>query len=102
MNGIVKVVKIIDADRQAGYSTVEKPHKNLVGKIGIITRPLTQWDGYWVTFYFQMGNMMWATKQYVFDRSELVEATEEEIKEFDDMKKEWEDNMDAYIVADKL
>jgi len=102
MNGIVKVIKLIDADRQAGYSIVEKPPKYLVGKIGIITRPFTQWNGYWVGFFFHMGNTMWIRKQYVLHRDEIVEATDEEREKFNDMQKSWENEMDAYKVAEQL
>ena len=46
----VKVVKILDADRAAGYGSCDKPPKRLVGKIGTIRRPLVHWDGFWVSF----------------------------------------------------
>jgi hypothetical protein len=101
MSEIVKVVKIIDADRQAGFSVVERPPKLLIGKIGMITRPLIQWDGYWVTFYFKNRKRICERKD-VLSKDELVEATEEEIKKFNKLQIEFEEQYEAEMMAERL
>jgi hypothetical protein len=47
---MVKVHKIVDADRAAGYGTAEKPPEFLIGKDVKIKRNLIKWHGYIVEY----------------------------------------------------
>lgn len=47
---MVKVHKIVDADRAAGWGTAEKPPESLIGKDVKIKRDLINWHGHIATY----------------------------------------------------
>lgn len=97
--GYVKVVKVMKVDRVAGWSIENKPPQRLKGSIGVITRPLINWNGYHVLFLHRIANSnIVLPEKYVLAKEELKEASEKEIKGF----KELEDIMYAKEVARKL
>jgi hypothetical protein len=98
MNGIVKVKKLVNADRIAGWSIVNKPDPSLIGSIGIITRPLFNTDGFWVELLLKDKLLGVAKFETVFLREELAEATPEEQKKYQEL----EDELESWKVAEKL
>lgn len=98
MNGIVKVTKLVNADRIAGWGLVDKPSPSLVGSMGIITRPLINTDGFWVELLLK-DKLLGVTKfKTVFLREELAEATPEEQKKYQEL----EDELESRNVAERL
>jgi hypothetical protein len=98
---IVKVIKIINANRQAGWGIVERPPDSWIGRVGMITRPLINWDGYWVIFYIKRGKKICEYKE-VLHKDEFIEATEKETKEFNKMQIEYVEQQEAKMVAEKI
>lgn len=69
-----KVKKIINADRVVGYGGVRKPPKYLLGKTIIVTRPLINWNGYWVCYIFKRnGKIM--EREFVVSEEEICDET---------------------------
>jgi hypothetical protein len=98
MNGIVKVIKLVNADRIAGWGLVDKPDPSLVGSMGIITRPLINTDGFWVELLLKDKLLGMAKFKTVFLREELAEATPEEQKKYQELK----DELESRKVAERL
>jgi len=98
MNGIVKVIKLVNADRIAGWGMIGKPDSSLVGSMGIIMRPLINTDGFWVELLLK--NELLGVRKFktVFLREELAEATPEEQKAYQELENE----LESRVVAEKL
>jgi hypothetical protein len=98
MNGIVKVIKLVNADRIAGMGILDKPDPSLVGSMGIITRPLINTDGFWVELLLK--DRLLGVKRFktVFLREELAKATPEEQKKYQELK----DELESRKVAERL
>jgi hypothetical protein len=98
---IVKIIKVMMADRQAGWGYVARPPESWIGRIGMITRPLINWNGYWIVFYVKKGEKIYEKKE-LFHKDECIEATKKEIKEFNKLQIEYTEQKDAKMVAERL
>jgi hypothetical protein len=87
---IVKVKRVINAERQAGWGT-EKPPFYLKGRIGVITRQLINTDGYWIEFFsVELDGKVIKKFKAVLLGEELAETTLQEEERFQEISDIWE------------